>query len=276
MIYANGDNGPNRESHASIIAGVKSCFAIAAVVAAFAWSANGLQFDFSSMEQGRASMVEYLRQMVPTRVSDITYDIRSARGLLPALVATLQMGIFGSVLGTALALPTSCFAARTELIPWPISSAIKLCLNMARAIPTIVYALLAISLIGLGAPAGAMAIAFGTFVTLSKLFAEALESVPVGPIEAVRAAGGNSLQIFVFAMLPQVFPSFLSNALYNLEYNFRDSFIVGIVGAGGLGFELLNDVRIYKLADAGVIIVLIIVLVNVVDYASHKVRAALV
>ena len=113
---------------------------------------------------------------------------------------------------------------------------------------------------------------FVSFVALAKLYAEALESVSPGPIEAVRACGGNSAQIFVYGMLPQVFPHYLATTLFTFEYNLKDSFIVGIVGAGGLGFALLNSIELTKLSDAGVIIALLIVLVNIVDYASFRLR----
>ena len=113
-----------------------------------------------------------------------------------------------------------------------------------------------------------------TFISLAKLYAEGLETVAVGPIEAVRAAGGNAPQVFVFGMLPQVFPLYLSTMLYSLEYNIKDSFIVGLVGAGGLGFELSNAINLYKWPDAGVIIFFLIVLVNLVDYLSYRVRLA--
>ena len=140
--------------------------------------------------------------------------------------------------------------------------------------PTIVYALIVVSAIGLGPSAGAIAIAFVTFISLAKLYAESLESVAPGPLEAVKASGGNAAQVFVFGMLPQVFPLYLSTTLYSLEYNLKDSFIVGIVGAGGLGQELYNAINLFKLLDAGVIIALLIVLVNLVDYASYRVRRA--
>ena len=130
-----------------------------------------------------------------------------------------------------------------------------------------IYALLAVNAVGLGAPAGALAIAVGSFVSLGKLYAEALESVSPGPVEAVRAVGGSPLQVFVYGMMPQVLPLYLSTTLYTLEYNIKDSFIVGIVGAGGLGYELLNNIRLFKWLDTGVIVALLILLVNLVDYA---------
>lgn len=236
------------------------------------WSAWGLKFDFTTLPNGIVAVGDYLGQTLPKQSADWKYDSHVWHDLIDPLISTIQIGVFGSALGTLLAFPMACMAARTGLFPLAVSIALKSFLNVSRAIPTIMYALVAVSAVGLGAPAGALTMAFVSFISLSKLFAEALEAVSVGPVEAVRAAGGNSGQVFIFAMLPQVIPVFLSNALFQLEYNFRDSFIIGVVGAGGLGAVLLSDVRLYKMLDVGVIIAMIIVVVNILDYISFQIR----
>ncbi len=245
---------------------------IAAFIALIVWSFIGLQFDLTHFGTGVKSGAAYLGQMIPHHRADWHYDLQAWHDLVEPSIQTIQIAIVGTVLGAIMAFPVSFVAARTGYIPRPLSGLIKTFLNVARAVPTIIYALVVVSAIGLGPSAGAIAIAFATFVSLAKLYAEALESVSVGPIEAVRASGGNAAQVFVFGMLPQVFPLYLSTLLYSLEYNIKDSFIIGIVGAGGLGFELQNDIRLFKLLDVGLIIALLIVLVNVVDYLSYRVR----
>jgi len=239
------------------------------------WAFRGLHFDFSHLKTGIANQSDQLAHLFPRNRADWRYDHDVARDLWDPLQTTMQMAIVGTTIGALLAFPVSFLAARTGYLPRPLSDTIKTFLNILRAIPTIVYALIAISFIGLGPSAGAVAIAFVTFISLAKLYGEGLESVSVGPIEAVRAAGGNAAQVFVFGMLPQVFPLYLSTMLYSLEYNIKDSFIVGLVGAGGLGFELANAISLYKWPDAGVIIFFMIVLVNLVDYISYRVRVAL-
>ena len=178
-----------------------------------AWSLIGLQFDLSHLQTGIHSGSDYVARMFPHSRSEWHSSGTVFKHIWPPLEATIQMTIFGTVLGSLFAFPVSFLAARTSYVPWPVSAAVKTALNMARAVPTMVYALIAVSAIGLGPSAGAIAIAFGTFVWISKLYAEALESVSVGPIEAVRAAGGNGFQVFVFGMLPQVFPLYLSTTL---------------------------------------------------------------
>jgi phosphonate transport system permease protein len=178
----------------------------------------------------------------------------------------------GTVSGALLALPVSFLAARTGTLPRWFTSGVKTFLNIARAVPTIVYALIAVSSVGLGTAAGATAIGVVSFIGLAKLYAEALESVSQGPVEAVRAVGGNATQVFVYGMLPQVFPHYLATTLFTFEYNVKDSFIVGIVGAGGLGQELMDSIHLLEWQDAGVIIALLIVLINIIDNASYRVR----
>lgn len=236
------------------------------------WSFVGLQFDFSHLGIGIQRQSEQLRHLFPHTRADWHYDLKLLPDLWEPLITTIQMAIVGTTVGALLALPVSFLVARTGAVPRPLSALLKTGLNVARAVPTIVYALMAVSFIGLGASAGASAIAFVTFISLSKLYAEGLENVAAGPIEAVRAAGGNAPQVFVYGMMPQVFPLYLSTMLYSLEYNIKDSFVVGIVGAGGLGFALSNAINLYKWPDAGVIIFFLIVLVNAVDYLSYRVR----
>ena len=245
---------------------------IALVLALIVWSFAGLGFDFTHFGTGVRVSAAYITQMFPRTQADWQYDLSLRHDLGQPLATTIQMAVAGTTLGAALAFPFSFLAARTGSMPLFISGLFKTFLNVSRAIPTMIYALLAIAAIGLGPSAGALAIAVTSFVSLAKLYAEALESVSPGPVEAVRAVGGGPAQVFVYGMMPQVFPIYLSTTLYALEYNIKDSFIVGIVGAGGLGFELLNNIRLFKWLDTGIIVALLIVLVNAVDYLSYRVR----
>jgi len=256
----------------SLLAPALNIIGLLAAVALVAWSFIGLQFDFSHLGVGVQRQSEQLKHLFPHTHADWRYDLKLLPDLWEPLITTIQMAIVGTTVGALLAFPVSFLAARTGAVPRPLSALLKTFLNVARAIPTIVYALMAVSFIGLGASAGAAAISFVTFISLSKLYAEGLENVATGPTEAVRAAGGNAPQVFVYGMMPQVFPLYLSNMLYSLEYNIKDSFVVGIVGAGGLGSALLNAINLYKWPDAGVIIFFLILLVNAIDYMSYRVR----
>lgn len=237
------------------------------------WSFAGLAYDLTHVRNGLGSVKVYLSELVPQSREDWNYDCSLGPDLVAPLVATVQMAVVGTVLGAITAFPVSFFAARTDLFPRPISNIIKSALNIARSVPTMICALIVVGAIGLGEAAGAVTLAFVTFVSLSKLFAEALETVNPGPIEAVKAVGGNSVNFFVYGMMPQVFPVYISTTLYSLETNLQSSFIIGIVGAGGMGYELINDIHYYRLLDVGTIVFIMIVVVNAVDYTSYRLRS---
>jgi phosphonate transport system permease protein len=265
----------SKESFWDLSAITARFISIGAVIALVSWSIAGMHFDFSHFVVGFQRQWGVLSHVFPQSKLDLIYDRKALIDLGPDFLTTVQMGVSGTFIGAICAIPISFFAARTIYFPRVLSGVIKTVLNILRAIPTIVYALIVIALIGLGPAAGASAIAFVTFISLAKLFAEGLESVSPGPIEAVRAAGGNGAQVFVFGMLPQVFPLYLSTMLYSFEYNIKDSFIVGLVGAGGLGNSLMNAINISKWQDAGVILFMLIILVNIVDYISYITRRAI-
>ncbi len=243
-----------------------------ALAAAVVWAYRGIGFDFSNLRDGLPVARTYLAELFPHNALDRAHEIAIFKEEWGALIQTLQMALFGTMIGAVIAFPVSFFAARTTSLFRPLSVAIKTVLNIGRAIPTIIYAILLVAAFGLGPPSGAIAVAFASTVMLTKLYAEALEGVALGPVEAVRATGGNALQTYVFGMLPQVFPNYLSATLYAFELNIMASAILGIVGAGGLGYDLQNAVRLFKLLDAGAILLLLIVLVNAVDYLSFRVR----
>jgi phosphonate transport system permease protein len=253
---------------------------ILATMALIVWSFRGVAFDLNGILVGIPRAWSYVRQMIPQSRADflsikefcVGNKQTGTESIWQPLSETIQMAVVGTVLGAIPAFPLSFFAARTTSFFRPIAVLFKTLLNIGRAVPILVYAMIIITGLGLGDQTGAVAIGVGTFVMLCKLYAEALESVAPGPVEAVKAAGGNGIQVFVFAMVPQVFPSYLSSTLYALELNLQASFILGIVGAGGIGFELQNALRIYDMLQAGVLVVLLIILVNLVDYLSYRVR----
>ena len=236
------------------------------------WSFTGLWPDLAHIRNGMSGVRDYISQMFPQNKPDWVYDYSLRDRLYQPLCATIQMAVFGTVIGAILAFPASFFAARTGIIPRSLSAGIKSLFNVGRSVPTIIVALIVVGAVGLGDGAGAVTLALVTFVSLTKLFAEALETVNQGPIEAIRAVGGDSASVFVYGMMPQVFPVYLSTTLYSLEINLQSSFIIGIDGAGGLGYELINDIHYYLMRDVGVIVFILIVAVNLVDYLSFRLR----
>ncbi|HET6385482.1 MAG TPA: phosphonate ABC transporter, permease protein PhnE [Armatimonadota bacterium] len=237
-------------------------------LAFFGWAFWGVGLNIGYLASNAGKGATALKQFFPP---DWTILLQEWNSMLD----TVQMAVVGTLLGAALALPISFFAARTTTLVRGMSGVIKTILNIFRAIPIVVYAIILASVIGLGKPTAALGIMIGTFVMLAKLYAEALESVAPGPVEAVRAAGGNTAQTFVFGMLPQVFPGYVSNTLYAFELNLQASFILGFVGAGGIGYDLLNYTRLFQYHQVCTVLFITIIVINMVDLISYRIRRAI-
>jgi phosphonate transport system permease protein len=133
-----------------------------------------------------------------------------------------------------------------------------------------------VNVVGLGPFAGVMALAVSETGTLAKLFAEAVEAADRGPVDGVRAAGASRLLVVRFGMLPQVLPVMLSNALYYFESNTRSATILGVVGAGGIGLQLSDRIRVNNWDEVGFIVLLILGTVTLIDLLSRAVRLRLI
>jgi phosphonate transport system permease protein len=229
------------------------------------WALIGTEFEPSRLSGALSRAWSYVRLMFPPDWSVLPKALASLR-------VTVQMAIVATFLGFIAALPISFIAARTPAIPHVVSIAVKTGLNVLRAIPIMVYAILFIYIVGLGPFTGALGISVGCFVMLAKLFAEALESVHPAPVEAVKAVGGNPIQVFTYGMLPQALPQFLSHTLYAWELNIGAATVVGIVGAGGLGYEMTTLMRLYQWPQAAVYVILLVLMVLAADALSYQVR----
>lgn len=251
--------------HAQARRNLAKLIALIVFAAALVWAARGTEFSLAELARGRANALQYVRGMFPPDWSVLPKALR-------ALVVTVQMAIMGTVLGFVAALPISFLAARTTALPRFFTTSVKVALNVLRAIPTYVYAVLFVFMVGLGPFPGALGIGVGSFVMLAKLFAEALESVHPAPIEAVKAVGGNAFQVFAYGMLPQALPQFLSHTLYAWELNIGAATIVGIVGAGGIGFELISNIQYFQWQKVAVYVMVLVAMVLLADALSYQIR----
>lgn len=164
-------------------------------------------------------------------------------GWLPvvsALFETIQMAIVGTLGAVIMALPMSLLAARNTSPHPSIYNTVRLILNFLRAIPELVYALLFVAAVGLGPFTGVLALAFGSVGSLARVFAEAIEQIDPAQVNAVKATGATAVQTFVYAVIPQAVPLFISYTIIYFEANVRHATILGLVGAGGLGFLLFK------------------------------------
>jgi phosphonate transport system permease protein len=189
---------------------------------------------------------------------------------------TIAMAFMGTLLGAMFAFPLSFLASRNMTRSRPLQFGARRFADLLRSFDYLIWALIFVRAIGLGPLAGIMAIAIVETGTFVKLYSEAIENLDRKQIDGVIAAGGDGLQRIRFGVMPQVLPMMLSNTLYMFEHNVRSASILGIVGAGGIGFLLADRLRAYELQEACLIIILIILAVYAIDYLSKILRERLI
>ncbi len=251
--------------------------AAAALLAAVAGAAAVAEVSPAALVQGLPNALDYVgRTLPPLRPASLVADLGAWMWALPRwlrlLFDTLVIAFTGTALGAVVAVGASFLAAR-NLAPrrW-LSVAARRALEVARAVPELVYALVFVFAFGLGALPGVLAIAVHSVGALGKLFAEAAEAVEPGPLEGVRATGAGWVQVMRFGALPQVAPVYVSYALLRLEINVRAAAIVGFVGAGGIGMELYLVIRQFLYPDISALVVLLIATVSLIDVTCERVR----
>jgi phosphonate transport system permease protein len=193
-----------------------------------------------------------------------------------ALMETVAMAFLGTLIGATLAVPLSVFCARTTFPIRILQFGFRRFSDSLRSLDHLVWALVFVRAIGLGPIAGILAIAIVDFGTLAKLYSEAIDNASRDPTEGVRAAGGTWLDGIRLGVLPQVLPNMVSATLYMWESNTRSATILGIVGAGGIGYQLADRLRVYEFGQASLMIVLIILAVAGIDALSGFLRRRLI
>ena len=220
------------------------------------------------MIEGVPFMLDFLRRMMPPDLSVLGQALTGA-------LQTLEIAVVGTGVSAVLALPVGFAAARNVAPPWLFYGA-RSVLNVFRAIDTLVYALFFVAAVGLGPFPGVLAVVAYTATVLAKLYSEAIEAIDPGPVEAVAATGASRLQVLRWGVLPQIVPQFLSFTLYRFETNIRAAAILGFVGAGGIGFYIQTYLRTLNYPAASAVLLVLIAMVMLVDFASSRIRARLV
>lgn len=189
-------------------------------------------------------------------------------------LVTIQIAWIGTLLSLLAALPLSFAAARNSSPSIIVGLLTRFFFNFDRSIDVLIVALIFVSAIGLGPLAGTLAIAFHSVGSLGKLFTEAIEAAERGQIEAIESVGASRAQVIRWGILPQVTPYLISYTLYRLELNIRSAVVLGIVGAGGIGFLLQDNIRQFQYRNVSMILVVIVAMVLVLDWASARLRKA--
>lgn len=243
---------------------------VVAALALFAFGLNELEFSPARMLSGLRQLGWIVMLMVPPDPG------ASLPAYLAAMGETLSIALLGTTLAAMVALPVSLLAARnivpSNLFRFPV----RRCLDSIRGVDTLIWALVWINVVGLGPFAGVLAIATSDFGAFGKLFSEAIEAADKKQVEGVRASGGTALHEIRFGLLPQVLPVIAGQVLYFIESNTRSATIIGIVGAGGIGLQLAEQIRVLEWQKVSFLILMILVAVAAIDFISSRLRFAII
>ncbi len=202
-------------------------------------------------------------------------DFTNIRDWIRPLIDTLAMSIAGTALAVIISVPLGFLAARNTTPNIVVYQAARFLLNVLRSIPELIMGILFVAAVGFGPLPGVLALGFHSVGMVGKFFAESIEHVDERPIEAAEAAGAHGFQIIQHAVFPQVLSQFADTTIYRWEYNFRASTVMGMVGAGGIGFELMSSLRLMNYTEVSAILITILVMVSLVDAIGSLLRRLL-
>jgi phosphonate transport system permease protein len=254
------------ESRRRMRRGTRALLWAAAAVAVLWFTAAQIGLNPAALARGVPFMVDFISRMFPP-------DLSHLRLLGDATVETVQIAVWGTLIAVVFSIPLALLGARNTS-PHPlVFHATRLFLNALRAINELVFALIFVAAVGLGPFAGVLAIALHATGMLAKFCAEEIEGVDRGPVEAMQATGASRLQVILFGMIPQAIPAFVSYSIYRFDVSIRAATILGLVGAGGLGFSLIKTMKLFKYHETATCILVIFLIVFVSDWVCAKVRA---
>jgi phosphonate transport system permease protein len=192
-----------------------------------------------------------------------------------AMVETVQIALWGTALAVVIGIPFAILSSANVCPQWVVQPVRRL-MDSSRAINEIVFALLFVVAVGLGPLAGVLALAVHNIGIIAKLFSEAVEAIDPRPVEGIKATGASRLQEVVFGIIPQVMPLWSSFSLYRFETNVRSATVLGLVGAGGIGQPLYENIRSFAYAETAAIIIIVVLTVMIIDLISAQIRRFLV
>jgi phosphonate transport system permease protein len=229
-------------------------FAYVAVFVYLVYAAATLGLSLERVQQGVGHGVRFLAGFFPPNFTQ--------SDILPGLLESLQIALLSSLIGTAIALPVAVLAAR-NMMPSLVSNAARLLISFCRSFHPVIVAIIAVKAVGFGALAGIIALTFASVGFVGKLLAEAIEEISKKQIEAVRATGASFMSVIAFGVVPQVMNRFIGFVAYETDSNLRNSTMVGVVGAGGIGGTLFSAFQRFDYDFVAGIIICIIGLVMI-------------
>ena len=202
-------------------------------------------------------------------------DFSDIRMFVAKMLETVEMALWGTFLSTLCGIPFALLSSSNIAPFWIVQPARRL-MDAARAINELVFAILFVAAVGLGPLAGVMALFVHNLGIISKLFSEAVEAIDQRPVEGIRSTGAGYLHEIIYGVIPQVLPLWTSLTLYRFETNVRSATVLGIVGAGGIGFTFYESFRAFQYPRASAIILVIVVAVSLIDLLSARLRRRLI
>jgi phosphonate transport system permease protein len=231
---------------------------------AYIWSLKGLKVDLKLLQTSLPYMADFLSRLWPPDLSILDVAIK-------ALIETVQMSLLGTTIGAILSVPIALLSAQ-NLSPFWLRSLANLLQNAVRSVPSIILGLFFVAATGLGAPAGTLALGIYTIGYLAKFYQEAIESVDKRSLESLQVSRASWWQIAQYGVFPQVLPLCLGYTIYMFEYNIRAASVLGVVGAGGIGFELVSYIRGFEYNKAMTMMLVLLVVVTAIDAFSSQLR----
>ncbi len=239
-------------------------------LAAIVFSLKNIEIIPDFLADAPAQLKDFFSRMWPM---DTPYYQKSVQA---ALIETLNIATLGTLLSLTMSIPVGILAANNVVPIKPINLLAKFILVASRSINTLVWALLFIAVFGPGALAGTMAIAFRSIGFVGKLFGEALEETHRGTIDAITATGAPKTSVFLKGYWPQVMPSFVSIALFRWDINVRESAVLGLVGAGGIGMALDTSMNLFRWDQVSVVLLTIFVVVIIAEVVVTVIRKKII
>ncbi|PLC53667.1 phosphonate ABC transporter, permease protein PhnE [Pollutimonas nitritireducens] len=222
-------------------------------------------FDIQRFVEGAPAMRQLGSEMIPPNFERWRHWIMPLRD-------TLAMSVAGTALTVVLSLPLALLAAPNTTPHPALGRLLRMVLAAFRSVPEIILGIIFVAAVGFGALPGVLALALHSTGMVGKFYAEAIEHADPKPMEAAMAAGASRFQVIMHSVLPQVLPQLADITIYRWEYHFRASAVLGIVGAGGIGFELMAALRLIKYDEVSAILLSILVCVIVVDSIGTALR----
>jgi phosphonate transport system permease protein len=245
---------------------VRRLAAAIAIVALYVHAWNNTQVDLSSLVSGASNFARIVGDMFPPDWSVLGASIRAAS-------VTFDTALLGTTFALVISLLLAPFAARNispNRVLYELSRAI---LGFARTVPLWVSGLLFLVTVGISPFAGVLALALETVGVLTKLYAEAIEEMDMGPVDALRVSGATRTQVFLHGVLPSVTPTFVGLVIYRMDSNVRAALILSAFGAGGIGFLLFNSIELFQWPQVSTELIVMFVLVLIVERASILIRS---